>query len=65
MTTDHTIRTSSHTSDLSMEPLPDLSAIDKQALESLLVELYDKSCKAFGAAFDIQQEVKVIVTFVL
>ena len=49
--------------DTSMEPLPDLAAMDKKALESLLVELYDRSCKAFGAAFDIQQEVKVIEKF--
>ena len=48
-----------------MEPLPDLAAMDKKALESLLVELYDRSCKAFGAAFDIQQEVKVMETFVM
>ena len=48
---------------VSMEQLPDLSAMDKQALESLLVELYDRSCKIFGATFDIQQEVKVIEKF--
>lgn len=51
--------------DTSMEPLPDLAAMDKKALESLLVELYDRSCKAFGAAFDIQQEVKVIMRHLL
>ena len=48
-----------------MEPLPDLSALDKKALESLLLDLYDRSCKAFGATFDIQQEIKVEEYFLI
>ena len=42
-----------------MEALPDLSAMDKQALASLVMELYERSCKVFGATFDIQHQVRV------
>ena len=42
-----------------MEALPDLSAMDKQALASLVMELYERSCKVFGDTFDIQHQVRV------
>ena len=42
-----------------MEPLPDLASMDKKALESLLVELYERSCKVFGDTFDVMHQVKV------
>ena len=42
-----------------MEPLPDLAAMDKKALEILLLELYDRSCRVFGDTFDVMHVVKV------
>ena len=42
-----------------MEALPDLSAMDKQALASLVMELYERSCKVFGDTFEIQHQVRV------
>ena len=42
-----------------MEPLPDLAGMDKKALESLLMELYERSCKMFGDTFDVMYQVKV------
>ena len=44
---------------LRMEPLPDLAGMDKKALESLLMELYERSCKMFGDTFDVMHQVKV------
>merc|ERR1712223_133563 len=43
---------------ITMEALPDLSAMDKQALASLVMELYERSCKVFGDTFDIQHQVR-------
>lgn len=42
-----------------MEPLPDMSSMDKKALESLVLDLYQRSCQAFGDTFDVQHVVKV------
>ena len=42
-----------------MEPLPDLSNLDKDELNRLLKELYDKACLLFGETFDVQHVVKV------
>ena len=42
-----------------MEPLPDLSNLDKDVLNRLLKELYDKACLLFGETFDAQHVVKV------
>ena len=42
-----------------MEPLPDLAAMAKKALEILLLELYDRSCRVFGDTFDVMHVVKV------
>merc|ERR1712002_342928 len=41
-----------------MEPLPDMSSMDKKALESLVLDLYQRSCQAFGDTFDVQHVVK-------
>ena len=41
------------------KPLPDLSNLDKDQLQDLLKELYDKACVLFGETFDAQQKVKV------
>ena len=35
-----------------------MSTLDKKQMETLLTELYEKSCKIFGDAFDIEHEVK-------
>ena len=48
-----------------MEPLPDMSTLDKKQMETLLTELYEKSCKIFGDAFDIEHEVKASIKKVL
>ena len=42
-----------------MEPLPDLSSMDKTKLQKLLKELYEKACIVFGETFDAQHIVKV------
>ena len=42
-----------------MEPLPDLSQMDKKALETLVNDLYNRSCTVFGDTFDVMHEVKV------
>ena len=42
-----------------MEPLPPLSSLDKQQLQDLLRQLYDKACLLFGEAFDAELTVKV------
>ena len=46
-----------------MEPLPDLSQMDKKALETLVNELYNRSCTVFGDTFDVMHEVKVGQSF--
>merc|ERR1712189_104026 len=43
-----------------MEPLPDMSSMDKKALESLVLDLYQRSCQAFGDTFDVQHVVRFI-----